>query len=111
MCRSRFQRGQPGRQNRPAALRCSGENPHQECNVKTYLPDIDISDLVHALASHDWTVVEEKIHSQQYERLGLDRAFAIASDLLMRHQSLTGDRKSVVKGKSVSVSVDLGGRR
>jgi SAM-dependent methyltransferase len=60
--------------------------------VKTYLPDIDISDLVHALASQDWTVVEEKIHSQQYERLGLDRAFAIASDLLMRHQSLTGLR-------------------
>lgn len=60
--------------------------------MKTYLPDIDISDLVHALASQDWTAIEEKVHSQQYERLGLDRALAIASDLLMRHQSLTGLR-------------------
>ena len=60
--------------------------------MKTYLPDIDISDLVHAVESQDWTMVEDKIHGQQYERLGLDRALAIASDLLMRHQSLTGLR-------------------
>lgn len=58
--------------------------------MRTYLPDIDVSDVVHALASQDWSVIERKIQNQQYERLGLDRALAIASDLLMQHQKLTG---------------------
>ncbi len=56
--------------------------------MKTYLPDLSVSDLVHALASQDWATVDEKLSLQQYERLGLDRALAIASDLLARHQSL-----------------------
>jgi len=60
--------------------------------MKTYLPELSISDLVHALVSQDWATVEEKLSRQQYERLGLDRALAIASDLLARHQSLSGLR-------------------
>lgn len=60
--------------------------------MRTYLPNIDIADIVHAFASQDWSVVERKISAQQYERLGFDRALAIASDLLMRHQSLKGLR-------------------
>lgn len=60
--------------------------------MKTYLPELSISDLVHSLTSQDWTAVEEKLSGQQYERLGLDRALAIASDLLARHQSLRGLR-------------------
>jgi SAM-dependent methyltransferase len=56
--------------------------------LKTYLPEINISDLVHALESQDWTSIEKKLSCQDYERLGLDRALAIASDLLARHQSL-----------------------
>jgi len=60
--------------------------------MKTYLPELSISDLVHGLASQDWATVEEKLSRQQYERLGLDRALAIASDLLARHQSLRGLR-------------------
>jgi len=60
--------------------------------MKTYLPELSISDLVHALVSQDWGSVEEKLSRQQYERLGLDRALAIASDLLARHQSLSGLR-------------------
>lgn len=60
--------------------------------MKTYLPELSISDLVHALVSQDWAAVDEKLSRQQYERLGLDRALAIASDLLARHQSLSGLR-------------------
>ena len=60
--------------------------------MKTYLPELSISDLVHALVSQDWVAVDEKLSRQQYERLGLDRALAIASDLLARHQSLSGLR-------------------
>ncbi|WP_292979562.1 hypothetical protein [Nitrosomonas sp.] len=60
--------------------------------MKTYLPEIDVSDFVHALASHDWAAVEEKLRNQDYERLGLDRALTIASDLLSRHGSLRGLR-------------------
>jgi len=58
--------------------------------MKTYLPELTVSDLMHAIASHDWSSVEEKLGAQQYERLGLDRALAIASDLTARHQSLQG---------------------
>lgn len=60
--------------------------------MKTYLPELGISDLVHALESQNWTTIEEKLSSQQYERLGIDRALAIASDLLARRQSLRGLR-------------------
>lgn len=60
--------------------------------MKTYLPELNISDLVHAFASQDWTAVENNLGRQQYERLGLDRALAIASDLLSCHQSLQGLR-------------------
>jgi SAM-dependent methyltransferase len=45
---------------------------------------------MNAVTSHDWSSVEEKLGTQQYERLGLDRALAIASDLIARHQSLQG---------------------
>jgi SAM-dependent methyltransferase len=60
--------------------------------MKTYLPILSVSDLVHALMSQDWTSVEDKLGRQDYERLGLDRALAIASDLIARHQSLSGLR-------------------
>lgn len=63
-----------------------------EGDMKTYLPELSISDLVHALTSHDWSTVTEKLGAQQYERLGLDRALAIASDLFARHGSLEGLR-------------------
>ena len=56
--------------------------------TKTYLPELSISDLVHALTSQDWSAIGEKLNTQQYERLGLDRALAIASDLFARHGSL-----------------------
>lgn len=60
--------------------------------MKTYLPEISVSDLVPALESQDWTTIEEKLSCQDYERLGFDRALAIASDLLACHQSLRGLR-------------------
>jgi SAM-dependent methyltransferase len=58
--------------------------------MKTYLPELTVSDLMNAVTSHDWSSLEEKLGTQQYERLGLDRALAIASDLIARHQSLQG---------------------
>ncbi len=60
--------------------------------MKTYLPEINVSDFVHALESHDWTTIQRKLSYQDYERLGFDRALAIASDLLACHQSLRGLR-------------------
>lgn len=63
-----------------------------ESEMKTYLPELSISDLVHALASQDWKAIEEKLGTQQYERLGLDRALLIASDLFARYKTLTGLR-------------------
>lgn len=60
--------------------------------MKTYLPELTVSDLMQALASQDWSSVEGKLSTQQYERLGLDRALAIASDLFALHQSLQGLR-------------------
>lgn len=60
--------------------------------MRTYLPNLSTSDLVHAVESQDWTHIEQKLSYQEYERLGLDRALTIASDLLMRHHSLTGLR-------------------
>lgn len=60
--------------------------------MKTYLPEASIFDIVHALDSQDWTAIEEKLSSQEYERLGLDRALTIASDLLARHHTLRGLR-------------------
>ncbi len=58
--------------------------------MKTYLPELSISDLVHALESQDWATIEAKLGQQNYERLGIDRALAIASDLLLHHHSLRG---------------------
>ncbi len=58
--------------------------------MKTYLPELSISDLVHAFSSCDWSAVEEKLGKQQYERLGLDRAMSIVTDLYDRHGSLQG---------------------
>lgn len=60
--------------------------------MATYLPDLSISDLVHALESHDWSVLERHLGEQQFERLGLDRALRIASDLFAQHGSLSGLR-------------------
>ena len=47
--------------------------------MTTYLPELGISDLVHALESRDWSAVQEKLGLQHYERMGLDRALASAS--------------------------------
>lgn len=58
--------------------------------MTTYLPELNISDLVHAIAAQDWSFLDEKIASQQYERIGLDRALSIASDLYSQHGSLDG---------------------
>lgn len=58
--------------------------------MKTYLPELAVSELMHAMASHDWSSIEIKLGNQHYERLGLDRALAIASDLIARNQSLQG---------------------
>ncbi|QIL79723.1 methyltransferase domain-containing protein [Diaphorobacter sp. HDW4A] len=60
--------------------------------MSTYLPELSISDLVHALESRDWSVIDERLGEQQFERLGLDRALRIASDLALRHGSLRGLR-------------------
>jgi SAM-dependent methyltransferase len=60
--------------------------------MKTYLPELTISDLMQAIASQDWSSVEKKLGTQRYERLGLDRALAIASDLSTRHKTLHGLR-------------------
>jgi len=60
--------------------------------MATYLPELGISDLVHALESHDWSVLERHLGEQQFERLGLDRALRIASDLFSQHGSLSGLR-------------------
>ncbi|WP_423454529.1 class I SAM-dependent methyltransferase [Ottowia sp. VDI28] len=58
--------------------------------MTTYLPELNISDLVHAVSAQDWSTIEEKIGIQQYERLGLDRALAIAADIYAQHGSLHG---------------------
>lgn len=58
--------------------------------MRTYLPELTVSDLMNAVSSHDWSSVEEKLGTQLYERLGLDRALAIASDLIARQQLLQG---------------------
>ena len=60
--------------------------------ITTYLPELGISDLVHALESRDWSAVQEQLGQQQYERMGLDRALAIASDLFAHHDTLKGLR-------------------
>lgn len=60
--------------------------------MKSYLPTLTVSDLVHATSSNDWSSVEQKLRAQQYERLGLDRALTIASDLIAQHQCLQGLR-------------------
>ncbi len=60
--------------------------------MTTYLPELDVSDLVQALESCDWSAVEQKLNQQDYERLGLDRALRIASDLFAQHGSLRGLR-------------------
>ena len=60
--------------------------------MTTYLPELGISDLVHALESRDWSAVQEKLGQQHYERMGLDRALAIASDLFAHHDTLKGLR-------------------
>ena len=60
--------------------------------MKTYLPELGISDLVNAVMSRDWSALEEKLGVQEYERLGLDRALAIASDLFAQQGSLRGLR-------------------
>lgn len=60
--------------------------------MATYLPELGISDLVHAFESHDWSVIEQRLGEQQFERIGLDRALRIASDLASRYGSLRGLR-------------------
>jgi len=60
--------------------------------MTTYLPELSISDLVHAFESRDWSVLDACLGRQDYERLGLDRALRIASDLFARHGSLRGLR-------------------
>lgn len=56
----------------------------------TYLPEIDISALLVGLYSGNWSEIDEALSQQSYERLGLDRALLIASDLLSRFGSLQG---------------------
>src|SRR3546814_17595515 len=44
-------------------------------------------------------------------RRGQERAIGLAAEHIIARRSTDLDRKSVVEGKSVSVRVDLGGRR
>jgi SAM-dependent methyltransferase len=56
--------------------------------VKTYLPEINIDDLINAIWTNNWSNVEEKIFPQKYERVGIDRALSIVIDLIDSHQNL-----------------------
>lgn len=60
--------------------------------MATYLPELSTSDLVRAFESRDWSVIDGHLGEQQFERLGLDRALRIASDLFAQHGSLRGLR-------------------
>lgn len=60
--------------------------------MKTYLPELGIGDLVYALESRDWSAVQSQLDLQEYERVGVDRALAIATDLYARHGKLQGLR-------------------
>src|SRR3546814_20785021 len=46
-----------------------------------------------------------------HDKAGFLEAFRVTIASIAHPRNRRGDRKSVVKGKSVSVSVDLGGRR
>jgi SAM-dependent methyltransferase len=60
--------------------------------LSTYLPELALGDIAAAVSTLDWKSVESRLARQQYERLGLDRALGIGSDLLERHGSLAGLR-------------------
>ena len=74
------------------SLTCLVPSELAESKLKTYLPEIDISDLVFALDSGDWSVLECQLNQKNYERLGIDRALRIASDLFARYGSIQGLR-------------------
>jgi hypothetical protein len=58
--------------------------------LKTYLPEIDAKSLRSAVLSNDWSDIEALLSHQNYERLGLERALAIAMDLYQCHAKLEG---------------------
>lgn len=58
--------------------------------MKTYLPELKISYLMTGLYTSNWSEVDHALTEQEYERLGLERALAIVSDLFIRFGSLQG---------------------
>lgn len=58
--------------------------------MKAYLPELQISDLMTGLYTGNWSEVDHALAKQEYERLGLERALAIVSDLFIRFGSLQG---------------------
>jgi SAM-dependent methyltransferase len=60
--------------------------------MKTYLPELPLSALFTGLHSDNWNEVDECLNGQNYERLGLERALMIATDMLDRFGSLKGIR-------------------
>lgn len=60
--------------------------------MKTYLPDLSLSALLAGLCSDNWNEIDECLNGQDYERLGLERALMIATDMLDRFGSLKGIR-------------------
>lgn len=60
--------------------------------MKTYLPELSISEILNAVESQEWEPIAKALEQQQYERLGLDRALAIALDIFSRHESLKNIR-------------------
>lgn len=58
--------------------------------MKTYLPELPLSALFAGLYSDNWNEIDKCLKEQNYERLGLERALMIASDILDRFGSLKG---------------------
>jgi len=59
-------------------------------STRTYLPNIDGSRIWEIFRTRQWTLLEQELQSQSYERVGLDRALQILLDMRSRFGAWSG---------------------
>src|SRR3546814_16936438 len=83
--------------------------------ISDWSSDVCSSDLrvrIEVIGGRQWNVPRQARTANQFHGLACPERLTPRHDMqMMRRGQAPADRKSVVEGKSVSVRVDLGGRR